>query len=176
MILTFELKCMANSISVSIRRDLVITAALTGAAAIAPLFSQQLVTGTIVNAALFLAVMLAGFRAAAAVAVVPSMIALAAGTLPAAMAAMVPYIMVSNIALAGIFAFLRRFGYWGAASVAVLAKFAILTLSATIILSAITKGSIGLALASMMGWPQLITAILGGVVAYGINLKLKDKN
>lgn len=167
---------MTNSISISIRKDLVITAAFTGAAAVAPLFGQQLVTGTIVNAALFLAVMLAGFRAAAAVAVVPSLIALAAGTLPAALAAMVPYIMASNIALAGIFALLRRFGYWAAAGVAVLAKFGILALSATIILSAITKGSIGAALASMMGWPQLITAIMGGVVAYGINLKLKYKN
>ena len=168
-ILTFELKYMANSISISIRKDLVITAALTGAAAMAPLFGQQLVTGTIVNAALFAAVMLAGFRAAAAVAVVPSLIALAAGTLPAAMAAMVPYIMASNIALAGIFAFLRRFGYWVAASVAVLAKFGILVLSAAVALTAITHGSVQLALASMMGWPQLITAILGGVVAYGIN-------
>jgi len=167
---------MANSISVSIRRDLVITAALTGVAAIAPLFGQQLVTGTIVNATLFLAVLFSGFRAAAAVAVVPSMIALAAGTLPAAMAAMVPYIMASNIALAGIFALSRRFGYWAAVSVAVLAKFAILVLSAAAVLTAITHGSVQLALASMMGWPQLITAILGGVVAYGINLKLKDKN
>ena len=168
---------MKNNIKTLIlRRDMVLIVALTGAAAIAPLFGQQLVTGTIVNAALFLAVLLSGFRAAAAVAVVPSMIALAAGTLPAALAAMVPYIMVSNIALAGIFAFLRRFGYWVAASVAVLAKFGILVLSAAVVLTAITHGSVQLALASMMGWPQLITAILGGVVAYGINLKLKDKN
>lgn len=167
---------MANSISISIRKDLVITAALTGAAAMAPLFGQQLVAGTIVNAALFLAVLLSGFRAAAAVAVVPSLIALAAGTLPAAMAAMVPYIMTSNIALAGIFTLGRRFGYWLAAPIAVLAKFAILTVSATVILSAITHGNIGLALASMMGWPQLITAILGSVVAYGVNLKLKNQD
>jgi hypothetical protein len=168
---------MKNNIKTLIlRRDMVLIVALTGAAAIAPLFGQQLVTGTIVNAALFLAVLLSGFRAAAAVAVVPSMIALAAGTLPAALAAMVPYIMVSNIALAGIFAFSRRFGYWAAASVAVLAKFGILVLSAAVVLTAITHGSVQLALASMMGWPQLITAILGGVVAYGINLKLKDKN
>ncbi len=168
---------MKNNIKTLIlRRDMVLIVALTGVAAIAPLFGQQLVTGTIVNATLFLAVLFSGFRAAAAVAVVPSMIALAAGTLPAAMAAMVPYIMASNIALAGIFALSRRFGYWAAVSVAVLAKFAILVLSAAAVLTAITHGSVQLALASMMGWPQLITAILGGVVAYGINLKLKDKN
>ena len=153
---------------IAIRKDLVITAALTGAAAMAPLFGQQLVTGTIVNAALFLAVLLSGFRAAAAVAVVPSLIAVVAGTLPAAMAVMVPHIMASNIALAGIFAFSRRFGYWAAASVAVLAKFAILTASATVVLSAITHGNIGVALASMMGWPQLITGLLGAGLVYAL--------
>ncbi len=168
---------MKNNIkTLVLNRELILTVALVGAVAMAPLFGQQLVTGTIVNATLFAAVMMVGFRAAAAVAVIPSLIALAAGTLPAAMAAMIPYIMASNIALAGIFAFLRRFGYWTAASIAVLAKFAILTASAAVVLSAITHGNIGVALASMMGWPQLITAILGGVVAYGINLKLKNQN
>ena len=167
---------MNKTVALIFSKDLSITLALTGIAAIAPSLHQQLITGTIVNATLFAAVMMVGFRAAAAVAVIPSLIALAAGTLPAAMAAMIPYMMASNIALAGIFAFLRRFGYWTAASIAVLAKFAILTASAAVVLSAITHGNIGVALASMMGWPQLITAILGGVVAYGINLKLKTKN
>ncbi|HNR81450.1 MAG TPA: hypothetical protein PK429_01065 [Candidatus Pacearchaeota archaeon] len=153
---------------IAIRKDLVITAALTGAAAMAPLFGQQLVTGTIVNAALFLAVLLSGFRAAAAVAVVPSLIAVVAGTLPAAMAVMVPHIMASNIALAGIFTLGRRFGYWLAAPIAVLAKFAILTASATVVLSAITHGNIGVALASMMGWPQLITGLLGAGLVYAL--------
>ncbi len=167
---------MVKLSAISIPRQLAIVAALTGAAVIAPLFGQQLATGTIVNAALFLAVMLAGFRAAAVVAVIPSLIALGVGTLPAAMAAMVPYIMASNIALAGIFALLRKVNYWLAASVAILAKFGILVLSATAILAAITHGNINLALASMMGWPQLITAILGCVAAYSVNLKLKNQN
>jgi len=57
-----------------------------------------------------------------------------------------------------------------------LVKFAILVLSATAVLTAITHGSVQLALASMMGWPQLITAALGAILAYGINLKLKNQN
>jgi len=160
--------------TLSIPKEIVLTAGLVGAAVIAPLFGQQLVTGTIVNAALFLAVILAGFRAAALVAIIPSLIALAVGTLPAPMAAMVPYIMASNIALAGIFSLLRKTNYWLAASVAILAKFAILVLAAVAVLTAIAHGSIALALASMMGWPQLITAILGSTLAYGINLELKN--
>jgi predicted lysophospholipase L1 biosynthesis ABC-type transport system permease subunit len=167
---------MVKLSALSIPKEAVLTAGLVGAATIAPLFGQQLVTGTIVNAALFLAVLSAGFRAAAVVAIIPSLIALAAGTLPAAMAAMVPYIMASNIALAGIFSRLRKTNYWLAAAVAVSAKFGILVLSAAAVLTAITHGSVALALASMMGWPQLITAILGGILAYGINLKLKNQN
>ena len=87
---------------------MLLTLAFTGVATLAPLVHSQLVTGTLVNAALFAAVMLMGFRAAAAVALVPSLIALAVGTLPVAMAAMIPYIMASNVALAGVFALLKR--------------------------------------------------------------------
>jgi hypothetical protein len=76
--------------------------------------------------------------------------------------------MASNIALAGIFTLGRRFGYWLAAPIAVLAKFAILTASATVVLSAITHGNIGVALASMMGWPQLITGLLGAGLVYAL--------
>jgi hypothetical protein len=163
---------MKNNIkALVLDRGLVLTAGLVGAAAIAPLLHQQLITGTIVNVALFLAVMLAGFRAAAAVAVVPSLIALAAGTLPAVMAAMIPFIMAGNIALVGIFAALKKVGYWPAAIFASAIKFGILALSANFVLSAITHGQISLSLASMMGWPQLITALLGSVFAYGIALK-----
>ncbi len=147
-------------------REVVLTMVFVGVAVLAPLAHSQLVTGTLVNAALFAAVMLLGFRAAAAVALIPSLVALIAGTLPAAMAAMIPYIMASNVALAGIFAWLRRINYWVAAGAASLAKFALLVASASVILTALTHGKIALALTSMMGWPQLITALSGAVLAW----------
>lgn len=158
---------MQNNIKTAVLgREVLLTLAFTGVATLAPLVHSQLVTGTLVNAALFAAVMLMGFRAAAAVALVPSLIALAVGTLPVAMAAMIPYIMASNIALAGTFALLRRANYWLAAGAAGLVKFALLVVSASAILNALTHGKIALALASMMGWPQLITALLGAVLAW----------
>jgi hypothetical protein len=160
---------MKNNIqAVVLNREVVLTLTLVGVATLAPLLHSQLVTGTIVNAALFCAVIFAGFRAAAAVALIPSLIALTAGTLPLAMAAMVPYIMASNIALAGIFALLRRANYWLAAGAASLAKFVMLAVAASAILTAVTHGSISLALASMMGWPQLITAMLGAGLVWAL--------
>lgn len=149
-------------------KELVLTMALCGIVVIAPLIHSQLVTGTIVNAALFSAVMLVGFRAAVSVAVIPSLIALMAGTLPAAMAPMVPLIIVSNVALAGIFSLLREKNYWMAAAASALAKFMVLAVGANIILSAMTHGNIAIALASAMGWPQLITAVLGAVLAFAV--------
>ncbi len=160
---------MKNNIkALVLNKEAVLTLALAGAAVVAPLFHQQLVTGTIVNAALFSAVMLVGFRAAAVVAVVPSLIALAAGTLPAAMAPMVPFIMAGNIALAGVFSLLKNQNYALAAGIAALAKFGILVLSANVVLAALTHGKITLALASMMGWPQLVTAIFGSILAFAL--------
>ena len=152
--------------ALAMSREMVLTMGLVGAAALAPLAHSQLVTGMIVNAALFGAVMLVGFRAAATVAVIPSLIALAVGTLPMAMAAMVPFIMASNLALAVTFALLKKANYWVAAITASGVKFGALVLSANIILAAMTHGKVTVALASMMGWPQLITALLGAGLAY----------
>lgn len=147
-------------------REIVLSAALIGIVTVAPLLHSQLVTGTIVNAALFAAVLLAGFRVAATVAVVPSLIALAVGTLPVMLAPMIPYIMASNIALAGIFTLLKKIGYWPAAIAASLSKFVILAISALAVLSPMVHGQISLVLASMMGWSQLVTALIGAEIAY----------
>lgn len=163
---------MNNIKTAVLSRESMLTVILTGIAAIAPLIHSQLITGTIVNAVLLIAVMIAGFRAAAVVAIVPSLIALTAGTLPAAMAAMIPYIMISNIVFAGLFAILRKFNYWLAAGIASIIKFVMLTLGAIVILEAVTKGNLGLALTSMMGWPQLVTAILAAILVW---LALKEK-
>lgn len=160
---------MKNNIkALVLNREMVLTVALVVATVVAPLMHSQLVTGTIVNAALFGAVMMVGFRAACSVAVIPSLIALVAGTLPLAMAAMVPFIMASNIALAGVFALLRKTNFAFAAGAASVAKFGFLVLSANVVLIAMTHGKMTAVLASMMGWPQLITALLGAGLAYTV--------
>ena len=157
---------MNNIKTLVLSRESVLTAALVGAAVMAPLLHSQLVTGAIVNAALFGAVILVGFRAAAVVALAPSLIALAAGTLPAAMAAMVPFVMASNIALAGVFSILRKTNYLVAAAEAGLVKFGFLVVLANVILSATTHGNVAVVLASAMGWAQLITVVFGALLAY----------
>lgn len=122
---------------------------------------NQWVTGTIVNALLFLAVWRVGIVNAALVAAFPSSIALMRGLLPAPMAVLIPYIIISNLALILVFYDIKKYPLAGIIS-ASLAKF--------IFLFVITSFFIKLAtpLVAMMQWPQLFTALAGGLIAVGI--------
>ena len=70
---------------------------LTGIAVTAPLLGpQQAISGSIVNAVLFISVVLLGVRGAILIALVPSLIALSVGLLPPILAPMIPFIMTGN--------------------------------------------------------------------------------
>ena len=122
---------------------------------------NQWITGTIVNALLFLAVWRVGIINAALVAALPSSIALLRGLLPAPMAILVPYIIISNIALILVFYAIKKYPLAGVISGSVV-KF--------LYLFAINSFFIKLAtpLVVMMQWPQLVTALAGGMIAVGI--------
>lgn len=152
--------------SQTLSREAILTAALVGTALLAPLLHSQLVTGTIVNTTLFVAAMELGFWAAAGVAVIPSLIAVAVGTLPLVLAPLIPLIILSNIALVSVFMVLRTHSYVRAAFLASLAKFLFLASVSSWALNLFNpKVSLPI-LESALGWPQLITAMTGAVVAY----------
>jgi len=121
---------------------------------------NQWITGTIVNALLFLAVWRVGVVNAALVAALPSSIALMRGLLPPPMAILVPYIIISNLAMIFVFYAIKKYPLTGIIS-ASLAKF--------LFLFTITSFFIKLAapLIVMMQWPQLFTALAGGLIAAG---------
>ena len=122
---------------------------------------NQWITGTIVNAILFLAVWRVGVVNATLVAILPSSIALVRGLLPVPMAVLIPYIILSNIVLIAIFYALKKYPFAGIIS-ASLAKF--------LFLFAISTYFIKIAgpLLFMIQWPQLFTALAGGLIAIGI--------
>jgi hypothetical protein len=128
----------------------------------------QLFTGTLVNAALLGAVVLLGLRAAVSIGILPSLFAVMSGQLPAPLAALVPVIMVGNALLVVAFHVLRRRGWWlGVAAAAVLKSCWLF--GATSLLAASTgllaAPAVPVAL-TIMGWPQLVTALSGGAIAY----------
>lgn len=130
----------------------------------APLLGNQLVTGPLVNASLFLGVFLLGLPGAILLGVLPSIIALGVGLLPALMTPMIPFIMASNILLVTVFYFLKKH-FFGGVVVASFLKFSFLYLSGTLVLSFLGGESAPL-ISSMMGYLQLLTALMGGLIAF----------
>lgn len=142
---------------------------------IAPLLNQQIVTGSIVNATLFISVATLGVPAAMMVGMLPSVLALSAGLLPAVLAPMVPFIIISNALLVLIFGWLYKknslFGVISASAI----KFAFLFATSSVVINLLLKKTLASQVASMMSWTQLLTALSGGIIAIVYLELLKKK-
>lgn len=147
--------------------------ALVGIAVAAPLLRQQAITGPIVNATLFAAVMLLGTQNAILVGLIPSLIALSVGLLPAVLAPMVPFIMTANALLILVFGYLRKRNYWLAVISASFLKFLFLLSTSSMVINLLFKKEIASKVALMMSWPQLLTALAGGLIAYSFLKSIK---
>lgn len=139
---------------------------LVGMATIAPLFSQQMVAGPIINATLFISVMLLGIEKTILVGLIPSLIALSVGLLPPMLAPMIPFIMAGNTLLIMVFGYLKEKNYWLGIISASILKFIFLASTSEIVINLLLKKEIASKVALMMSWPQLLTALIGGLLAY----------
>lgn len=146
---------------------------LIGIAATVPLIRNQLVSGSIVNAVLFISVALFGIQNAILVGLTPSLFALSVGFLPAVLAPMVPFIMVGNTILVLVFGYLRKKNYWLGIVSAGFLKFIFLFVVSSIATDLIIKKEIAQNTALMMSWPQLFTALVGGLIAYFVLKSVK---
>lgn len=140
--------------------------ALIGIAVVAPTLGNQAITGPIVNATLFIAVMLLNAQSAILVGLLPSVIALSVGLLPLVLSPMIPFIMIGNTILILVFNFLRKKNYWIGIIWASILKFCLLFISSLVVTNLIIKKEIVSQVATIMSWPQLLTALGGGIVAY----------
>lgn len=155
---------------------LVLIAIGTLAPLIGNIYGQQFVTGPIVNATLFIAITFLKKDEAFFVAIIPSAIALGIGLLPAMLAPMLPFIMLSNILIMLVLNKIRDKNYIFAVLISSLAKFIFLFAISSLILGNFLKGEAAQKVLLMMSWPQLITAIVGGLLAWGIIKIIKRKN
>ncbi len=140
--------------------------ALLAVATIAPLFHAQWLTGPIVNAMFLIAVALLGTQTAIILALLPSTIALSAGLLPAVLAPMIPFIIIANTILILGFSVLGEKNYWLGILVGSLLKFLFLWSTSFVVINLLLKKELATSVSAMMSWPQLATALLGGVIAY----------
>ncbi len=148
-------------------------AALLSIATFIPLIHYQPAVGPVINAALFIATAILGISHGVLVALIPSPVALAAGLLPIVLAPMIPFIMIGNIILVYTFGKLWKKNFWTAMASASILKFLFLWITSTQILEHLTKQAIAKKIAAMMSWPQLFTALTGGLIAYAILKYLK---
>ncbi len=131
---------------------------------------NQYVTGPIVNATLLLTALTVGLSEAILLGLVPSLIALLFGLLPLPLAPVIPFIMVSNSVYTYMYTRLQHRTVL-AISVASVAKFAFLSLITTVYFSHILPAKVVPSVQAMMSYPQLLTALIGGLIAGGIKAK-----
>ena len=159
-----------------IKTKMLIFSALTLIAAFLPtVIHSQFITGPLVNMSLILATFLVGPFEAVFLGLMPSVLALTSGLLPLPLAPVVPFIMISNAILVGVYYYFGRkkigFSILAASSLKFLFLFGIARLLAGVLLSG---KAINIAIL-MMGWMQFFTAVAGGVLAYAV-LSLVQKS
>ena len=137
----------------------------------------QPITGSLVNALLLLAVETSGLGTALVVGMITPMVALLHGVLPLPLLVMIPFIAVGNATLASVHYALRPRGRWLALAAAAATKFMVLFAAVTWLvarpLNLMIGGSAQLValptpFGQMMSWPQLGTALSGGLIAFGV--------
>lgn len=143
---------------------------------ITPFFTHlQPITGPLVNALLLLATVLVGPLEAVMIGLVPSTVALMSGTLPLPLAPMVPFIMIGNALFVGLFHYSKKLGFLPAVIIAALVKFAFLSGTVHLLMNTMLKSELVAKLSIMMTWPQLFTALTGGLIAYFLLKTLEHK-
>ncbi|MBU1033614.1 hypothetical protein KKI22_01535 [Patescibacteria group bacterium] len=139
---------------------------------------QQFLTGPIINALLILSFIYLGKSKALFLALIPSTVALSRGLLPLALAPMVPFIMISNCLYIIIFAKLQAKSQtknFLAILLAALAKTTFLFVISKLLMEKILVAALASKIAMMMSWPQLWTAVVGGIMALLISQALQKK-
>lgn len=138
---------------------------LVSVSTLAPLLKTQSLTGSLVNATLFLTTALLGTRQGILVGLLPSFISLSIGLLPMILLPMIPFIIMSNIILVLIFDYFRKKNYWFGVVSASFIKFLFLFSTSSFVISFFVEKQMAMKFSSMMGMPQLFTALAGGLIA-----------
>ncbi|HTX86901.1 MAG TPA: hypothetical protein VMC41_02455 [Candidatus Nanoarchaeia archaeon] len=139
----------------------------------------QWLTGPIVNAVLILILFIVGIRSALLMCLVPSVMALAGGLLPAPLAPIVPFIMIGNVIFILTIDYFYRAaksqfnGYWLGVVIGGAIKYLFIWYMANLMLGLLLKRDLAIAVARLVSWPQFATALAGGAIAWVILKWLK---
>lgn len=153
---------------------------LSSVAIVLPFFIHlQWVTGPIINAIFIILLFRSGIRSALTLCLVPSLMALSGGLLPAILAPIVPFIMVSNVIFILTIDWFNQNlqeinqRYWYGVILGATFKFAFLLASIKLITPLLIKQDLADKVAQIFSWPQFATAVTGGMIAWIILRWLK---
>ena len=167
----FEPQTVAATLAKAPVRVWVQSLAFVGIIGILPFFIHvQWITGPIINATLILILFLSGRSSALVASVVPSIMALAGGLLPFALAPLIPFIIISNIIFVLGIDYLydraKKVNSYGRAMVfGAVAKFFFLFFSSQVIMFILNKSALIKVITTLFGITQLYSALLGGLIA-----------
>jgi len=162
----FELPTLAITKSKIEQKTAVFTGLLALSIFLPSIIHQQGITGPLINAILLVAAMVLSPSSALMIGLIPSVVALSRGLLPLPLAPMVPFIMLSNSVYVIVFSLLRKKSFAAAVVTASTAKFGLLYAVSQIILPTLLSGKFLTKAGMMMSWPQLMTALAGGIIAW----------
>jgi hypothetical protein len=136
-----------------------------------PLFVSMFIVGTLLNAILFVAVSVTGIKSTLVIAWLTPLVALLEGQLPGI--PFVPLVAAGNTVYAAMLVFLKKTGGFSALAAASAGKAAFLFFGAWALLSALAfPPPASTAFSFVMSWPQLFTALAGGLAGRFILARL----
>jgi len=119
----------------------------------------QFITGPLVNTVLYLATMIVGWQGGILIGIFTPVIAAMRGILPPPLAPLIPFIALGNAILVILFFWLKSKNKIFGIIIASLVKFLVLVSAVRLLVQ------VPPAVAQMMSFPQLITALAGGFIA-----------
>lgn len=170
-------KVWTNTLNLEWTRVVLTVGLIVLGVAIPQMGLPQVVTGPLVNALLLLSVETVGVGPAVLVGLSTPLSALANGVLPLPLMVMIPFIGIANAILSTTYGALKGKNKWLALAAGAVLKFvwlygvtAWLTANPLQVAFGGAASAVRLpaTLVTMMQWPQLATALTGGLIALGI--------
>src|SRR6056297_501707 len=119
----------------------------------------QFITGPLVNTVLYLAAMIVGWQGGLIIGIFTPVIAAMRGILPPPLAPLIPFIALGNAILVILFFLLKSKNKIAGIIIASVTKFLVLVSAVNLLVQ------VPPAIAQMMSFPQLVTALAGGFIA-----------
>lgn len=119
----------------------------------------QFITGPFVNTVLFLAAIIVGWQGGVLIGILTPVIAAMRGILPPPLAPLIPFIALGNGVLVILFFWLKYKNKILGILIASVVKFSVLAIAVNLLVQ------VPPSVAQMMSVPQLITTLVGGIIA-----------